>query len=172
MGQRFLTSVVGDEAALAALARRTAVCWRGVVATQPLTFGLSGSLGAGKTAWVRAMLAGFGYAGRVPSPTYTLMEIYEVSDITLIHLDFYRLNDARELEFLGLRDWQGNDGCWVVAEWPERVPEWLESCDVHLEIAVCGESSRELRWHAGTPLGRACIAALGRAAGADVDGTS
>ena len=160
MGQLATHLAVADETELAALAGSVARAWHRVCAQRPLTVGLRGTLGAGKTAWVRAMLVGLGYTGRVPSPTYTLMEIYEIRDITLIHLDFYRLNEPRELEFLGLRDWQGTQRCWVVAEWPERVPGWLESCDITLEISVCGESGRALRWQAHSALGQECLAAL------------
>jgi len=150
VGESAAEIAVADEAGLAALAREAALAWYSLCAERPLTMGLLGTLGAGKTAWVRAMLAGLGYVGRVPSPTYTLMEIYEIKDISLIHMDFYRLAESRELEFLGLRDWQGSPRCWVVAEWPDRVPGWLESCDITLEITVCGETARLLRWQAGS----------------------
>jgi tRNA threonylcarbamoyladenosine biosynthesis protein TsaE len=160
VGESASDSLVADEAALAALAREAARQWRAICAERPLSFGLLGTLGAGKTVWVRAMLQGLGYAGRVPSPTYTLMEIYDISGISLIHMDFYRLADAGELEALGLRDWQGQRGCWVVAEWADRVPEWLETCDLVLELDIAGESARRLRWQARTDLGRACIDAL------------
>ena len=58
----------------------------------PLVVGLRGELGAGKTTWVRALLRGLGYAGRVPSPTYTLLEHYPVGRLTVVHLDLYRLS--------------------------------------------------------------------------------
>jgi len=162
VGESFLNNDLADEAALAALAASVARRWRTVCGDHALSFGLLGSLGAGKTVWVRAMLQGLGYTGRVPSPTYTLMEIYDIEDISLIHMDFYRLVDAEELEFIGLRDWQGRERCWVVAEWPDRVPGWLAACDISLEIKVCGDSARELSWQARTDIGRRCLAAVAR----------
>lgn len=82
---------------------------------------LSGALGAGKTTLARAILNGAGYAGEVPSPTFTIMELYEppAVDFTIIHADFYRLADAGELEELGLSSLRENAA--LIAEWPERV---------------------------------------------------
>lgn len=106
-----------------------------------LLIGLQGSLGAGKTTWVRGMLAGLGHAGRVPSPTYTLMEHYALSGLDVLHLDLYRLGGAAanadasgEVEALGLRDWLGRARCWVLVEWPERSPALHERCDLLIRI--------------------------------------
>jgi tRNA threonylcarbamoyladenosine biosynthesis protein TsaE len=105
-----------------------------------LLVGLSGELGAGKTTWVRGMLRGLGYAGRVPSPTYTLLEYYEVGALTVVHLDLYRLGEARELEFLGLRDWLAQESIWLLAEWPERGGAFAESLDLRLRLEIEGEA--------------------------------
>ena len=89
---------LADEAATAALGRRlAAVLQTGVVY-------LEGELGAGKTALARAILQGRGFAGKVKSPTYTLVEPYHVEADNIYHLDLYRLSDPEELEWLGLRD--------------------------------------------------------------------
>lgn len=129
-----------SETALKALAGRLARDWHGR-SPVGLLIGLSGDLGAGKTTWVRGMLEGLGYRGRVPSPTYTLLEHYAVAGIDLVHLDLYRLGgggrdpDAHgELEALGLRDWLAREGCWVVVEWPERSADLLARCDLLIEL--------------------------------------
>ena len=86
-----------SEAALRAGAAEAAVSWRDC-GVSPLIVGLKGDLGVGKTSWVRAMLGGLGFDGRVPSPTFTLLEHYEIDALTVVHLDLYRLVKARELE--------------------------------------------------------------------------
>ena len=80
---------------------------------------LTGELGAGKTTFARGFLRALGVADAVPSPTYTLLELYPVGALTVVHVDLYRVRDAGELESLGLRDWARSGHVWLV-EWPER----------------------------------------------------
>lgn len=95
---------------------------------------LQGDLGAGKTTLVRALLRKLGHSGHVRSPTYTLVEPYEIGGRRVFHLDLYRLSGAEELEYLGLRDLEpGRD--LILIEWPERVGEGLPEPDLWLRLA-------------------------------------
>ncbi len=118
----------------------------------PICVALQGELGAGKTSWVRAMLQGSGYPGRVVSPTYTLLEPYSVGEFTILHLDLYRLSDPGELEFLGLEDMVAPLTI-ICAEWPERGEGVLPSPDLELQFSYRGEG-RQLRILAFSEPGR------------------
>src|SRR6185295_17031181 len=111
---------------------------------RPLVMALAGELGSGKTTWARAMLRGLGYRGRVPSPTYTLLEQYDLGDLTVLHLDLYRLTGEAEIENLGLRDWLADPHTWVVFEWPERAPELAQRCDLILTFEHTGDDARRV----------------------------
>ena len=112
---------------------------------------LSGDLGAGKTTWARGFLAACGVSAIVRSPTYTLVELYDLGGLTVLHLDLYRLEDASELEALGLRDWARAGYLWL-NEWPERGAGGLPAADlrVTLHAAIQGH---EIRVAPGTLLG-------------------
>jgi tRNA threonylcarbamoyladenosine biosynthesis protein TsaE len=151
-----LKLILENEAALTAIAAKLAARWRDSDLTA-LCVGLRGPLGSGKTTWVRAALAGLGYAGRVPSPTYTLLEEYHVTALTLVHLDLYRFNDPEELEFLGMRERFGAKGVWLFVEWPERAPSLLEQCDVVLDLAPVGPTSRVVTLATQSRVGEAAL---------------
>ena len=143
MGESELTKSFRSEAELIDSAGKFSRALR-AAGCQRLLIGLTGTLGSGKTTWARAMLRGLGLSGRVPSPTYTLLEQYEVGDLTVVHLDLYRLNGDAELENLGLRDWLADPNTWVVFEWPERAPALARRCDLILEFADAGETARQV----------------------------
>lgn len=123
--QRFSPDSEADQEALGA---RLA----GAVGRRALIF-LSGELGAGKTTLVRGFLRARGYAGNVKSPTYTLIEPYDLASGRIYHLDLYRLGDGEELEYLGLREMLAEDAVLLV-EWPERGAGWLPEPDWLVDI--------------------------------------
>jgi tRNA threonylcarbamoyladenosine biosynthesis protein TsaE len=94
----------------------------------PLVIWLEGDLGAGKTAFARALIHALGYQGRVKSPTYGLLELYQINQLQVLHMDLYRINDPGELEFLGLEDML-DDQTILLIEWPDRGGDWLPEPD-------------------------------------------
>ena len=98
---------------------------------------LEGPLGAGKTTLARGLLRALGVVGAIRSPTYTLLEPYDIGDRTLIHLDLYRLKDEHELEPLGLRDYSPSS-CWWLVEWPERGGARLPQADLRIVLSHRG----------------------------------
>jgi len=115
---------------------------------------LSGPLGSGKTTLARAIIAALGHEGEVPSPTFTIVETYEL-DPPLVHADFYRLERPREADELGLDDYR--EGAALIAEWPEKAggfAEELGCLSVALEIAGSGRKAiveGGAAWHGRMP---------------------
>ena len=104
---------------------------------------LEGELGAGKTTIARGILRGFGYQGIVTSPTYTLLELYELADYRVAHFDLYRMAAAKDLEGIGFRDYlDGQTICLI--EWPENGGEFLPipTLRIILEYAGAGRAVR------------------------------
>ena len=109
---------------------------------------LEGELGAGKTTLVRGILRGLGWRGNVKSPTYTIVEPYELDGVNLYHFDLYRLADAEELEYLGLREMLGHG--MLFFEWPERGEGFLPQPDCVIRI-VHQEQGRALSIETADP---------------------
>lgn len=123
-----------------------------------LTLFLHGQLGAGKTTFCRGVLRAFGHAGAVKSPTYTLVEPYELGAQRVYHFDLYRLGDAEELEFMGVRDYFAPHSLSLV-EWPERGAGVLPEPDLELELEVL-DRGRQLQLIAHSPQGDAVLNTL------------
>lgn len=113
---------------------------------------LRGELGAGKTTLVRGLLHALGHRGSVKSPTYTLVEPYQIADRRLFHWDLYRLADPEELEFLGLREQLDSEAILLI-EWPERGSGELPAADLAITLDYAGEG-RSCRMEAYSAIGR------------------
>ena len=115
---------------------------------------LSGPLGSGKTTLARSIIASLGHEGEVPSPTFTIVETYEL-DPPLVHADFYRLESPREAEELGLDDYR--EGAALIAEWPERAGGFADEAgclSIALETAGSGRKAiveAGADWHGRMP---------------------
>jgi tRNA threonylcarbamoyladenosine biosynthesis protein TsaE len=141
-----------DQPAVEALAARLAAC-----APPVGILSLEGELGAGKSTFARAFLRSLGVTGTVRSPTYTLVEPYDISHggapRRVLHLDLYRLGDPDELDTLGVRD--ELDHALLLIEWLERAGDSLSP---DLRLSLSGEPSspayRDLTFHAVSPSGR------------------
>ena len=150
-----LNTHLPDEAATLALGAALAPC------IEPgLTIYLRGDLGAGKTTLARGVLRGLGYAGRVKSPTYALVEVYAVSRLDLHHFDFYRFHDPREWTDAGFRE-TFNGRSVSLIEWPEKAGALLPPADVEIGLESSG-SGRNASLRSSSPQGDRCLQCLER----------
>lgn len=105
---------------------------------------LNGDLGAGKTTLVRGILRSWGYEGPVKSPTYTLLEPYELEGYRIFHFDFYRIKDAAELIYIGIDDLLGEEAVKLI-EWPSNGRPVLPKPDVEISLEASDPSNPNYR---------------------------
>lgn len=122
-----------------------------------LVLHLVGDLGAGKTTLVRGLLGALGHRGRVKSPTYALVEAYDLSRLHFYHFDFYRFKDRSEWLNSGFQEHFGPDALCVV-EWPERAGDAIAPPDLEIHLGYEG-TGRGARLDARSPQGEAWLAA-------------
>ena len=140
-------------AAAAALGRHTRLA--------DATIELHGPLGAGKTTFVRHLLQALGVQGRVKSPTYAVLEPYELerdgAPFKVWHFDFYRFDDPQEWEDAGFRDIYAGPGL-KLAEWPDKAEGLLPEPDLRIDIEPRDGDARRVRWAARSALGAELLA--------------
>jgi tRNA threonylcarbamoyladenosine biosynthesis protein TsaE len=159
-----LTVTLGDAAATDSLGAALAEAFRGVhtgaAATRALPSAaaqgcaalyLQGELGAGKTTCARSLLRALGVTGLIRSPTFTLVEVYPLDDLTCVHVDLYRVHGSAEVDELGLRDFF-TPWCLLMVEWPEKGAGALPAADLTLTLQYA-PTGRSATLRAGTVLG-------------------
>jgi tRNA threonylcarbamoyladenosine biosynthesis protein TsaE len=140
------TLLLEDEAATVAMGGTLAK----VVQKGAVIF-LHGDLGAGKTTLTRGIVQGLGHQGKVKSPTYTLVEPYELELCSVYHFDLYRLGDPEELEYMGIRDYFDLAAICVI-EWPEKGEGFIPTPDFNITMLYQGEQ-RQISIEAGSERG-------------------
>lgn len=125
---------LADAAATAALAQRLYALLP--VDTAGWTLLLEGELGAGKSTFARALIKAMGHDGAVPSPTYTLVEPYQLGNSTIYHIDLYRIASEEELRYLG---WGELEDGFRLVEWPDRAASLAASADLLLQLAYAAD---------------------------------
>jgi tRNA threonylcarbamoyladenosine biosynthesis protein TsaE len=152
------------------------------VLTAPLVLGFTGEIGAGKTAFIRAMLRALGVEGAIKSPTFALVESYNIilekepgnqhisdsrydstafsriKDLQIHHFDLYRIQDESELEYIGFRDYFTSPSICCI-EWSERLEKGFEFIDIHLTLSM-KETGRRLQLDAISPKGCDVLSSL------------
>jgi tRNA threonylcarbamoyladenosine biosynthesis protein TsaE len=163
--------VLADEAATAQLGAalgQAILVANEAIERSGLVIGLSGELGSGKTALVRAALRSLGVTGTVRSPTFSLLELYTVSRLNFYHFDFYRFSKPEDFAVSGFRDFFG-PGSVCAIEWPERAGEAGFHVDLRIGMQIV-DSGRIANVDALTQVGQDFLQEVTRAWQASQDG--
>jgi len=150
------STFLADEAATIAYGQRLA---KAINSKGLLT--LSGNLGSGKTTLCRGLIQSYSHSGAVKSPTYTLVEPYEIGDKRIYHFDLYRMEDPEELEFIGLWDYLTQEAL-IIIEWPEKAFGVLPPADLAIQLEQ-QEKGRKITCSSNTSLGEAVLEKLAAA---------
>ncbi len=149
--------ILADETATIAMGKRIADIVKANL-NHGITVYLNGDLGAGKTTLTRGFVQGMGHDGNVKSPTYTLVEPYDLLDWQVYHFDLYRLADPEELEYMGIRDYFNDRSCSFI-EWPEKGKGMIASADLVIDLVYL-EEQREITLQSESALGQQLLLAL------------
>lgn len=127
---------------------------------------LSGDLGAGKTTLTRYWLQALGHNGAIKSPTYTLVEPYQIKQnesalLPVYHADLYRLQDAEELSFIGFDEYLDEPSALIIIEWPSRADSYLPPPVLFIDLIVQDDGSRQAKLR---------VSKVGQAFGVDLSG--
>ena len=125
----------------------------------PFVLYLHGGLGAGKTTFSRGLIQALGHQGSVKSPTYTLLEPYPDLPLPACHFDLYRLGDAEELEYIGIRDYFDQKALFII-EWPEKGLGMLPPADMDITLFASDTDHRDVCCQAGSEKGAALLQKL------------
>ena len=104
---------------------------------------LRGDLGAGKSEFARGVARGLGVQGPVPSPSFTILNMYDEGRIPLYHFDWYRIHDPDEIGEMGFEEQIGGDGIALI-EWSEQAPEYVPDRALDISIRAVDETTREI----------------------------
>lgn len=106
---------------------------------------LDGDLGTGKTTLVKEIIFALGIKEKVKSPTFTIIEPYELNDKNIYHIDLYRINDPSELEMIGLREYLNESEAIIFIEWPEKSFGFLKKFDLKISLKHSSEKERKCK---------------------------
>jgi len=135
------------------IAKRFASCL-----VSPLVLTFTGEIGAGKTTFIRATLRALGVTSAIKSPTFSLVESYQVANLQLHHFDLYRIHDETELDYIGFRDFFAGSSIFFI-EWPENARHYLELADISFSLVTKG-AGRELHAQAFSSAGVEILSCL------------